>query len=43
MPFDLCEQYIQYLSLTASDFLLAGALMHCDNKTLQNWFNPQKP
>ena len=36
MSIDLCEQYIQYLSLTASelDFLLAGALMHRDNKTL---------
>ena len=31
MHLGLCEQYVQ-----CQDFLLARALMHCDNKQLQN-------
>ena len=35
----LWEQYVQSLGLMASglDFLFACALVHCDNKPLQNW------
>ena len=35
----LCEQYVESLGLMASgfDFLFARALVHCDNKPLQNW------
>ena len=31
--------YVESLGLTASgfDFLLTSALMHCDNKPIQNW------
>ena len=35
----LCKQYVQSLGLTASglNVLFACALVHCDNKPLQNW------